>query len=155
MVTQLIIPTVVSGIVSFVVALGITEYRLKREQSVESEAEINEWYSDTASIASDVRNIWESDYERVVSDERKGHVKYSELQRAIKLRSKQINTHIADSSSLNVDEEVVDELEELKDKCSALAEAVTSMGPNTEFKDRGRKMVEKAKTVEEVALDKI
>lgn len=155
MVEQLIIPALVSGIISFVVALGVTEYRLRRKQSVESKAEINEWYSDTASIASDVRNLWKSDYERIISDERKGRVKYSEIQRAIKLRSKQINTHIADASSLSIDEEVVDELEDLKDRCSALAQATTAMGPNTEFQDRGREMVDKATRVEEIALDRI
>lgn len=155
MIEQWIIPAGLSGLVSFLVALGTTEYRLRRKQSVEDEAEVNEWYSETASIASDVQNIWESDYERIVSDERKGRVDYDELQRVIKLRSKQMNTHIADSSSLDVDGDVVEELEQLKDKSSALSQTITSIGSNTEFRDRGREMVEKAKNVEEVALDQI
>jgi hypothetical protein len=62
MIEQWIIPAGLSGLVSFLVALGTTEYRLRRKQSVEDEAEVNEWYSETASIASDVQNIWESDY---------------------------------------------------------------------------------------------
>lgn len=155
MIEQWIISAGLSGLVSFLVALGTTEYRLRRKQSVEDKAEVNDWYSETASIASDVQNIWENDYERIVSDERKGRVDYDELQRVIKLRSKQMNTHIADSSSLDVDGDVVEELEQLKDKSSALSQTITSIGSNTEFRDRGREMVEKAKNVEEVALDQI
>lgn len=155
MIEQWLIPAGLSGLVSFLVALGTTEYRLRRKQSVEDKAEINEWYSETASMASDVQNIWESDYERIVSDERKGRVDYDELQRVIKLRSKQINAHIAESSSLDVDEGVVEELEQLKDKSSALSQTITSIGNNTEFRDRGREMVEKAKNVENAALDQI
>jgi hypothetical protein len=66
-----------------------------------------------------------------------------------------MNTHIAGSSCLDVDGDVVEELEQLKDKSSALSQTITSIGSNTEFRDRGREMVEKAKNVEEVALDQI
>lgn len=153
MIYEVVLPALVAGVVSFLVALGTTEYRMKREQTIDAQQEIQSWYADTAQVASNVQIFWKNEYEEKRGGE--GTVHYDEIQRRIKLLSRQITNHISDAKSVNVDQDIVDELEELSRLCSALHDIRISLGSHTEFKEQGREMVEQAEDVEEQVLRKI
>lgn len=150
MISDIVVPTIVAGIISFIVALGTTEYRLRREQSEEAKQEVIDWYSDTANIATDIQEIWDQEYERKY--EQGGLIKYSEIQRSLKLRSKQINSHIGEGKSIDVDDGLIEEVRELSGLCTSLADVPTGLGDNSQFRDMGREISEKASAVEDEAL---
>ena len=150
MISDLLLPTTVAGVVSFLVALGTTEYRLRREQTVETKKQVQSWYAETAQLASNVRILWKNEYEEKTNGD--GMIQYDEIKRQMKLRGRQINGNIGESKSVEVDQDVVDELEELGRLCSSLSDVLTRMGTNEDFRERGREIVGQAEKVEELSL---
>ncbi|MFP8953137.1 hypothetical protein ACLI4Z_09225 [Natrialbaceae archaeon A-arb3/5] len=150
MISDLLLPTTVAGVVSFLVALGTAEYRLRREQTVETKKQVQSWYAETAQLASNVRILWKNEYEEKTNGD--GMIQYDEIKRQMKLRGRQINGHIGESKSVEVDQDVVDELEELGRLCSSLSDVLTRMGTNEDFRERGREIIDQAEKVEELSL---
>mgnify|MGYP006279405795 CR=1 FL=1 len=151
MVSETVTSSVTAGLVSFLVALITTEYRLRRKQSVESQNEVQEWYAEAAQSASDIELIWENEYE--VKRENGAAASFDEITRRMKMRGRQVNSHVGEAKSIDVDQELVEELEELSRLCSSLSDIPTGLGKNTEYRDRGREIADEAQTVEELALE--
>lgn len=153
MIYDVVLPALVAGVVSFLVALGTTEYRMKREQTVDAQQEIQSWYADTAQLASTIQILWKNEYEEKHAE--RGPIRHDEIQRQMKLLSRQVTNHISDSKSVNVDQNIVDGLEELSRLCSSLQDVRIGLNEREEFRVKGREMVEHAEDIEEQVLSKI
>lgn len=154
MISELLQPVVVSGIVSFLVALGTAEYRLRRKQTVEAQQQVQSWYAEAAQLASYVRILWKNEYQEKRTLEG-GMVQYDEIQQQMKLRSRQINNHISDSKSVGVDQDISDELEVLSRLYSSFSDMTVGIGSKEGFQEAGEEIIEQAEKVEERALTKL
>lgn len=145
-------PTILaSALISLLVSVGVTEYRLSRTQSYEEQQEIDDWYSETAQITSNTQSMWRQKFTRGL--EQGGSIPFEEIQRKAKLTASQIRTHIGAAGALEVDEEVVNSLEETAEACESLAEIMIHMNVTDEFREQGEEVVQQAGETEELALD--
>lgn len=136
-------PVVISGIVSFLVALGTAEYRLWRKQTVEAQQQVQSWYAEAAQLASYVRILWKNEYQEKRTS-KGGRVQYDEIQQQMKLRSCQINNYISDSKSVEVDQNITDKLEDLNRLCSSFSDMTINMGSKEGFQEAEEEIIEQA-----------
>lgn len=139
-----------SAIVSLVVALGTTEYRLRRIQSVEESAEIDEWYVEAAQLASRLQKTWRRKYEKPMQEG--GFTGYDEVQSEMNLMGSQLSGHASEAEGKDVDESVVQALDETADVCQEIYRVNVHLNVKQEFEEKGNKVMKKADNLEEVAL---
>jgi hypothetical protein len=102
-----------SALASLLVAFFTTEYRLRREQSVEEKAEIEDWYSDTKGYAAEVRRNWQ----RLFDSPDRSATNLNELKSEMSLLEGQISRHASQGEQLGVASEAVEALDKLAHKC--------------------------------------
>jgi hypothetical protein len=113
-------PTVVVSVgLSVLGSILVTEYQLRRERSLEESDELNAWYDDCASFASEVRRIWTRNFDK--PDQY--HVNPSEIQSEMSLLERQISRHATEGEQLGAEQTVIDALDELASECKQTDEA--------------------------------
>lgn len=117
----------VSVTLSGIAALLVTEYQLRREQSIEVSAELEEWYTDSASYASQARRTWQQLFE----DADRPNLK--EIQSELSLLSKQMSRHASQGEQIGADPRVVEKLDDLASECYRVGEASVHMNSASEF----------------------
>lgn len=106
--------TVISSVgLSAAGSLFITEYQLRREQSVEESAELEEWYDYSASYAGQVRRTWQ----RLFDSSDRPSMNLSEIQSELNLLEGQISRHAINGEQVDADEDVIDSLDTLAVEC--------------------------------------
>lgn len=138
-----------SAIVALLVALGTTEYRLRRTQTVEQSAEIEDWYIEAAQLASRLQKTWRQKFEKPMQENT--FTGYDEVQSKMNLMAGQLNSHASEAQGKDVDETVVEALAETANACEGVYQVNTSLH-NSEFREKGNQAVEKAEELEEIAL---
>ncbi|KZX49532.1 hypothetical protein [Haloarcula sp. K1] len=131
---------------SAIASMGLTEYRLKREQSVEEANEIDEWYTKSAEYAADVRRSWQ----RIFDTPEGQAANLSELQSEMSLLEGQISRHASEGEQLGVDEEPIEALDRLADECRRTAEHRTHINSYPEFEEFRQETLDAVEELEEV-----
>ena len=139
-----------SAIVSLLVALGTTEYRLRRAQSVEESAEIENWYIEAAQLASRLQKTWRQKFEKPMQENTFSG--YDEVQSKMNLMAGQLNSHASEAQGKDVDEAVVNALDETANACEKVYQIHIHLNSQPEFREKGNQAVEKAEKLEELAL---
>lgn len=103
------VTVIVSVGFSVVGSLIVTEYQVRREQSVEESAELEAWYGDSASYASQVRRTWQ----RLFDDAERPGMNLSEIQSEMSLLEGQISRHASMGEQLDADQTVIAALDTL------------------------------------------
>lgn len=142
-----------SAVVSAVVALGTSEYRLRRKQSVKKSNETNEWYTEAAQLASRLQRTWRQKFEIPVQGG--GFTGYDEVQKEMSLMHSQLNGHASKAQGKNVNQEVVDALDDTANSCQRISNITTHMSVRPEFEEKGDEAVKKAEELETKALKNI
>lgn len=131
-----------SVILSLIGSFLLTEYKLRREQSIEESVELNEWYADAGRYASEVERTWNRQYENAKIPDRKG------IKQQMALFEKQISRHTSTGEYLDADEEAIELLDELADACNTLS-GVHLTTDDSPFREAGEDCMGAAKDVEE------
>lgn len=106
-------------------SIVVTEFQIRREQSVEESQEIEDWYDDTAVYAAEVRRLWQRKWD--LSDRPRGN--FSELSSELSLLEGQMSRHASDGEQLtDVDQEVVEDLDKVANKCRDVSEHTGYIG---------------------------
>lgn len=125
-----IIAVLTSAVLSFLV----TEYRIRREQSVEESAEMREWYNDCIGYTAEVARVWQRNFDE--PDDHRENL--SEIKSQMALIEKQISRHASSGEQLGADEDVIDALDTLAAQCSKVGERslhMDSLDEYTEFRE--------------------
>lgn len=120
----------------------LTEYKLRRQQSIEESAELDEWYADAGRYASEVERTWNRQYENAQSPDRKG------IKQQMALFEKQISRHTSTGEYLDADEDAIELLDGLADACNELS-GVYLTNHASPFREAGEDCVAAAEDVEE------
>ena len=144
---------VASAVVSAIVALIATEYRLRRTQSVEQSAEIEEWYVEAAQLASRLQRTWRQKFEKPVQEG--GFTGFDEVKSEMNLIASQLNGHASEAQGQDVDQQVVEALDETANACQRISRTRVHMNVLPEFEERGEEVIENAEELERKALNNI
>ena len=144
---------VASVVVSAVVALLATEYRLRRTQSVEESAEIEEWYIEAAQLANRLQRTWRQKFETPVQNGNFGG--YDEIKSEMNLISSQLNSHASEAQGLDVDESVVEALDKTASTCQQISRTRTHLNVLPEFEEKGTEAMDRAGELERKALENL
>lgn len=144
---------VASAVVSAVVALLATEYRLRRTQSVEESAEIEEWYTEATQLANRLQRTWRQKFETPVQNGNFGG--YDEIKSEMNLISSQLNSHASEAQGLDVDESVVEALDKTASTCQQISRTRTHLNVLPEFEEKGIEAMDKAGELERKALENL
>jgi hypothetical protein len=147
---SLVVSTIASAIVSVIVAFIATEYRLRRTQSVEESADIEEWYIEAAQLASRLQRSWRQKFENPVQEGNFGG--YDEIKSEMNLMSGQLNRHASKAQGVDVDENVIALLDETANICQHISQLHIHLNVLPEFREEGNKLVDKAEELEQKAL---
>jgi len=142
-----------SAVVSALVALGSTEYQLRRKRSFSTEDEVQEWYSEAVRIVSETQSMWRQKYVQPMNENRTGS--FEETQRKMKLTASQIRGHIGEGQSLDVDDEVIEALRSTAEKCESVSNLTIHMNVTDEFERKGNEVIDQAEEAEQLALEHI
>lgn len=139
-----------SGLSSLVVAFVVTEYRLRREQSVERSVEVSDWYEDSAAYAAQVRRTWQRLFD---SPDRAG-MNLSEIQGELSLLEGQISRHASAGEQLGANQEVIDALDTLAEECRRVDDRPLHMDSLSEFEELREDILAAAGEVEHSLNDR-
>ncbi|TQQ83610.1 hypothetical protein EGH24_02120 [Halonotius terrestris] len=134
-----------SGLLSFIVSIASFEVRLRREQSVEESAEVEDWYTETAAHAAEVRRTWQRLWD---SPEHPGS-NLTEISSQMGLFERQISRHASSGEQLDVDPDVVDALDALAEECRKPSEHSFHSNSNSEFVEFRNDILDAVERVEE------
>lgn len=134
-----------SGLLSFVVSIASFEVRLRREQSVEKSAEVEDWYTETAAHAAEVRRTWQRLWD---SPEHPGS-NLTEISNQMGLFERQISRHASSGEQLDVDPNVVDALDVLAEECRKPSEHSFHSNSDSEFIEFRTNILNAVERVEE------
>jgi hypothetical protein len=126
-------------------SLAVTEFQLRRERSLEESAEVEEWYGDCYSYASQVRRNWNNKFGDVEGYE----MNLGELQSKLSLLETQISRHASEGERMNLDDEVIDRLDKLAEKCREATNRPLHNNSAEEFSEIEDDILEAAGSVEE------
>lgn len=138
-------------ILTFLIGLAVSEFKIRRTQTVEEQKEVKDWYTNTAELARDIRILWESEYE-----DNSYAIQYDEIKKQMKLRGRKAHKHISSSAAKDIDQELVDELDDLGRLCKSLSDIFIGIGGDSsdEFKEKGEEIIKQAEKVEDLSLEK-
>lgn len=128
----------------------ITEYRLRREQSVEESAEIEQWYADSASYAAQVRRTWQ----RLFDSPEDHGMNLSEIQSELSLLESQISRHASQGEQLGTDQQVIDALDDLASECRRPVERSLHLNSLSEFENFREDILDQVEDVEQALEDR-
>ena len=126
-------------------SLIVTEFQIRRERSLEESAEVEEWYGDCYSYASQVRRNWNKNFGEVDEYE----MNLSELQSNLSLLESQISRHASEGEKMNLDDEVIERLDKLAEKCREATNRSLHLDSTEEFSEIEDGILEAAESVEE------
>lgn len=141
--------TVVASVgLSVAGSLAVTEYQLRREQSVEASAELQDWRDEAAGYASEVRRTWQ----RLFDTPERVSLNLSELQGEHSLLEGQISRHASTGEQLDADQEVIEALDELAQQCRNVEQHHLGSNSLEEFEELRNEALDAVEEVES-ALD--
>jgi len=117
---------------SVIGSILVTEFQIRREQSVEQSQEIDNWLDETAAYAAEVRRLWQRQWD--LSDQPRGN--FSELSSELSLLEGQMSRHASDGEQLTrVDQDVVEALDELANNCRDVSEHTGYIGDGDDIEE--------------------
>lgn len=138
--------TVIASVgLSVVGSMVVTEYQLRRQQSVEESAELQDWYEDTAGYAAEAHRIWQRLFDS--PDRPSGNL--SEIQSELGLLEGQMSRHASTGEQIGADSEVIDALDDLARECREPAERPLHMNSMPEFEEMRDDILAAADELEE------
>lgn len=138
--------TVIASVtLSVVGSVLVTEYQIRREQSVEESAELEDWYDQSASYAAEVRRVWQRLFD---SADRPG-MNLSEIQSELSLLEGQISRHTSTGEQMGADEEVIDALDTLAARSRRPSEQSLHNNSMSDFSDHRAEILEAVEDLEE------
>lgn len=138
--------TVVASVgLSVVGSMVVTEYQLRREQSVEESAELEEWYDDSAGYAAQVRRTWQ----RLFDSPDYIAVNLSEIQSELSLLEGQISRHASQGEQLDADEDVIEALDTLTTECRRPTDRSLHSDSLSEFEEFREDILDSVEDVEQ------
>lgn len=126
-------------------SLIVTEYQIRREQSIEESSELEEWYDDSASYAAQVRRTWQRLFD---SPDHRG-INPSEIQKELSLLEGQISRHASEGEQLDADEDAIEALDGLASECRRPEERPLHNDSLSEFEEMREDILEKVEEVEQ------
>ena len=143
--------TIVASVgLSVLGSIALTEYRLKREKSIEEATEIEEWYNTSAKYAAEVRRNWQRLFDSAENPKRN----LSEIQNEMSLMENQISRHATEGERLDVDERVIETLDELAEECRQPANKPLHLNSASDFVDFREDILEAVEKVEEALQER-
>lgn len=139
------ITVIVSVTLSVIGSLIVTEYQIRREQAVEESAEVEEWYADSASYASQVRRTWQRLFD---SPERPG-MNLSDIQSELSLLEGQISRHATEGEQIDANQDVIDALDRLAEECRRADNNTLHTNSLSEFENLREEQLEAVEAVEQ------
>lgn len=138
-------PTVVASVsLSALGSLAVTEFQLRREKSLEESAEVEEWYGECYSYASQVRRDWNKNFGDVDTYE----MNLSELQSNLSLLETQITRHASEGERMDLDDDVINKLDKLAEECREATNRGLHNNSVEEFNEIEDDILEAARSVE-------
>ena len=145
-VETILLSTGASAIVSVVVSIITTEYRLRRKQTVSEQQENEDWQRQAVQFGREVRRKWQRDYE----EHRKHFTSFDEMKREMKILANQLDTHANEGEDRDVDDEVVEKLRACASACRTLSQVRVSSN-RTPWEEAGEAVKDTAEDLEEIA----
>lgn len=143
-------PTVIASVsLSVLGSLIVTEFQLRREQSIEESAEITEWYEECYSYASQVERDWNKNF----GDVEGRHINMGKLQSRLSLLETQISQHASEGEKVEIDDEVISKLDDLAKECRELTNMTLHLNSKEEFSESEDNILEAVEKLEE-AVDR-
>lgn len=130
---------------SAVVSLGLVEYRLRRQQSVEESAQLEEWYNDSATFAAETRRTWQRMWDSAEHPQNN----MSQISSEMGLLEGQISRHASQGEKLDVDQEVIDALDNLAARCREASEHTIHNNSGEYFEQFRRDILDAVEEVED------
>lgn len=134
-----------SVVLSVLGSVAVTEYQLRRKRSVEADVELEEWYTDSAAYAAEVRRTWQ----RLFDNPQSPGGNLSELQGELNLLEGQISRHASIGEQLGADQEVVAALDELAKACRRPAGHTVHVNSNSDFMEFREDVLDGVEDVEQ------
>lgn len=138
-----------SVVLSVIGSIVVTEFRLRRERSVEEAVELEQWYTDSAAYAAEVRRIWQ----RLFDGPDNPGANLSELQSELSLLEGQISRHASTGEQLGADQAVITALDELAAACRRPVEHTLHVNSGSDFVEFRQEVIDVVEDVEQ-ALEK-
>lgn len=128
----------------------LVDYRLRREQSFEESVELEQWYSDSAGYAAEVRRIWQ----RLFDSAEHSGMNLSEIQSEMSLLEGQLSRHASNGEQLGADERVIETLDGLASECRRASEGRLHTNSLSEFDEYRDDVLDAVQDVEESLEDR-
>lgn len=138
------VTVVVSVGLSVLGSLLVTEYQLRREQSVEESAELEDWYDESAEYAAEVRRTWQ----RLFDTPERPSMNLSEIQSEHSLLESQISRHASAGEQLGTDKQVINALDGLAQHCRKADQLTVHHNCVPEFEDLRDEILDAVQEVE-------
>ena len=139
-----------SVIGSIISSLLVTEYQLRRERTVEADIELEEWYTDSAAYAAEVRRTWQ----RLFDGPESPGGNLSELQGELDLLEGQISRHASAGEQLGADQEVITALDDLAEACRRPVEQTIHVNAETDFVEFREEVLDAVEDVEQAIKER-
>jgi soluble cytochrome b562 len=140
--TTIILSVLLATVASIITSLATTEYRIRRENSVEQSEEVEKWYREAKEYSSEVKKRWRRSYDITNPD-------IKEIKNEMDLFAGQISSHATKGESLKVDKQVISALDDLAEECKVASKTRATMGSKSKFDDVRDSIFETADKVEE------
>jgi len=134
-----------SVVLSVIGSVFLTEYRLRRERSVEEVAELEDWYDDSVGLAAEARRNWQ----RLFDTPQKPESNFTELKNEMSLLEGQISRHASAGEQLGADSETINALDQLAAECRRAGKHQIHMNSLPEFEEFRDNILAKVEEVEE------
>ena len=131
--------------VSLLSSLALVEYRLRRQQSVEETAQLEEWYQDSAAYAAETRRIWPRMWDSADLPRNNS----SQIGSEMGLLEGQISRHASEGEKLDVDQDVIDALDTLAEECRRPSEHGIHGNSGEHFEEFRRDILDAVEDVED------
>lgn len=145
-----IVTVLLSVILSLIGSLLLTEYRYRRKRSIETSKELEDWYTQSAAFASEVRRIWERLFDK--SEAPGGNL--SEIQAELGLMEGQISRHASQGEQIGADQAVIDALDDLANECQRVDSRTLHLDSFDAFRDFREDMIETVEQLESTLQSK-
>lgn len=130
---------------SVIGSILVTEFQIRREVSVEQSQEIDEWYSDTAAYAAQVRRLWQRQWD--LSNQPRGN--FSELSSELSLLEGQMSRHTSDGEQFtDVGQDVVEALDQVANRCRDVSEYTGYIGDSDDIEEYRENILDAVEVLE-------
>lgn len=130
---------------SLLSSILLVEYRLRRQQSIEETADLEEWYDDSASYAAEVRRVWQRLFDSAGNPGRN----LSEISSEMSLLEGQISRHASHGEQLGADADVIAALDDLTTECRQPSEHTLHTNSLSDFEEFREDILTAVEDVEE------